>query len=139
MRSKLLLSVAAPALATLAFLATAEPASAQWWGYRGYGWGPGAVAAGIVGAVTAAATLPLWAPGYYGYGYPYGYGYGYGPSYSYGYGGSYGYDYAPAYSYGPSYAYGYSYSPGYGWGNAYGSAVRSTTIVARRNHHIRVR
>ena len=62
MRSKLLLSVAAPALATLAFLTTAEPASAQWWGYRGYGWGPGAVAAGIVGGVIAAATSPLWAP-----------------------------------------------------------------------------
>ena len=139
MRSKLLLSVTAPAVATLAFLTTAEPAAAQWWGYRGYGWGPGAVAAGIVGGVIAAATLPLWAPGYYGYGYPYGYGYGYGPSYGYGYGASYGYGYAPAYSYGPSYAYGYSYSPGYGWGNAYGSAARSTTIVARRNHHIRVR
>jgi hypothetical protein len=77
MRSKLLLIVTAPALAALGFFTTAEPASAQWWGYRGFGWGPAAVAAGIAGGTIAAATSPLWAPGYYyGYGYPYGYSYG---------------------------------------------------------------
>jgi hypothetical protein len=129
MRSKLLLSVAAPALAALAFFTTAEPASAQWWGYRGLGWGPAAVAAGIIGGAIAAAT-----PGYYyGYGYPYGYSYGYGPSYS-----SYGYGYSTAYGYGPSYTYGYNYSPGYYWGNAYASAERGT-IAVRRNRHVRAR
>jgi hypothetical protein len=138
MKSKLLLSIAAPALAALAFFATAEPASAQWWGYRGFGWGPGAVAAGIIGGAIAIATSPLWAPGYsygypygYGYGYPYGYSYGYGPSYS-----SYGYGYSTAYGYGPSYRYGYNYSPGYYWGNAYGSADGG---IVRRNRHVRGR
>jgi hypothetical protein len=132
MKSKLLLSVAAPALAALAFFTTAEPASAQWWGYRGYGWGAGAIAAGIVGGAIAAAT---WAPAYsygYGYGYPYGYSYGYAPGYS-----SYGYGYSTAYGYGPSYSYGYNYSPGYYWGNAYGSAGRVTTV--RRHRHVVVR
>jgi hypothetical protein len=68
-------------------MATASPASAQrWHGWhgRGFGW-PGAVAAGIVGGALAAATSPLWAPGYYdyyqGYGYqPYGYTYDYMPA-----------------------------------------------------------
>jgi hypothetical protein len=140
MRAKLFLRVAAPAVAALAFFTTAESASAQWWGYRGFGWGPAAVAAGIVGGAIAAATSPLWAPGYYGYGYPYSYGYGYPYGYSYGYGssyGSYGYGYPTTYGYRPSYAYSYN-SPGYYWGNAYGSADRGTATV-RRNRHVRVR
>ena len=41
--------------------------------------GGGAVAAGVIGGAVAAATSPLWAPGYYDY-YP---GYAYGPSYGY--------------------------------------------------------
>jgi hypothetical protein len=68
--------------------ASAGPASAQrWHGWhgRGYGFWPGAVAAGVVGGALAAATSPLWAPGYYdayqGYGYqPYGYTYDYMPA-----------------------------------------------------------
>jgi hypothetical protein len=131
MRSKWLLSTAATTLAALGFLATAAPASAQWYGRGGWGWGPGALAAGIVGGAVAAATSPLWAPGYYGY-----YG-GYYPGYAYGYGHGtgYGYGYAPGYAYGPSASYGYGYSPGY-WGDAYGSADRSTTVIRR---HTRVR
>jgi hypothetical protein len=60
MRSKFLLGVAAPALAALAFLSTAEPASAQYWyGSRGFGWGAAGLAAGIVGGALAVATAPL--------------------------------------------------------------------------------
>jgi hypothetical protein len=133
MRSRLLLGVAAPALAALTFLTTAEPASAQWRG-RGYGWGPAAVAAGVVGGAIAAATSPLWAPGYYGYyGYP---GYAYGPSYGYGT----TYSYGPSYGY-SSYGYGYggpgvvySYGPGYSWDGAYGSAGTGVTVTTRRGH-----
>jgi len=82
MRTKFLSGAAALALMAGALLASAGPASAQWygpgWGY-GWGWGPGAVAAGIVGGAVAAATSPLWAPGYYDYyGGP---GYAYGPAY----------------------------------------------------------
>ena len=44
---------------------------------RGGGWG-GAVAAGVIGGAVAAATSPLWAPGYYDYD-P---GYAYGPAYA---------------------------------------------------------
>jgi hypothetical protein len=130
MRSKWLLSTAAPALAALGLLATAAPASAQWYGSRGWGWGPGAIAAGIVGGAIAAATSPLWAPGYYPYSGGYGYNPGYG--YGYGYGTGYNYGYAPGYAYGPSISYGYGYSPGY-WGNAYGSADRSATVIRRHN------
>jgi BA14K-like protein len=89
MRSKLMAGAAALALSTCTILATAAPASAQRWGghggWRGGGWGfGGAVAAGVIGGAVAAATSPLWAPGYYNSygGYPYG-GYPYG---------SYGYD-----------------------------------------------
>jgi len=87
MRSKLLSGAAALALTACTVLATAAPASAApwgWhhgWGWRGGGWG-GAVAAGVIGGALAAATSPLWAPGYYDY-YP---GYAYGP---------YGYAVAP--------------------------------------------
>jgi hypothetical protein len=63
MRSRFLLGVAAPALAALAFLSTAEPASAQYYyGARGFGWGAAGLAAGIVGGAVALATAPLWAP-----------------------------------------------------------------------------
>jgi hypothetical protein len=81
MRSKLLGSAAALALTACTVLATATPASAAWGWHRGWhgGWGwPGAVAAGVVGGALAAATSPLWAPGYYDY-YP---GYAYGPGYA---------------------------------------------------------
>jgi hypothetical protein len=91
MRSKLLGGAAALALTTGAILASVGPASAQHWrggGWRGGGWGggwgwPAAAAAGIVGGAVAAATSPLWAPGYYDYdpGYAYSpYGYNYGPA-----------------------------------------------------------
>jgi hypothetical protein len=98
MRSKLLGGVAALALTACTVLASAAPASAApWWGWRhggyGYGWGPGAVAAGIVGGTIAAVTSPLWAPGYYGN----------SPGYAYGNSGYY--DYSPGYAYGPSYGY----------------------------------
>jgi hypothetical protein len=61
MRSKLLLGVAAPALAALTLAATSAPASAQWRG--GWGWGGAAVAAGVIGgvALAAAATSPYYA------------------------------------------------------------------------------
>ena len=91
MRSKLLGSVAALGLTASMVLATAAPASAAPWGWHGgwhgggwhgggFGW-PAAVAAGVVGGVVAAATSPLWAPGYYDYapGYAYGPGYAYAP------------------------------------------------------------
>jgi len=100
MRSKLLGGVAALALTACTVLASTAPASAWGWrhggyGYgRGYGWGgPGVVAAGIVGGAFAAATSPLWAPGYYGN----------SPGYAYGNSGYY--DYSPGYAYGPSYGY----------------------------------
>jgi hypothetical protein len=109
MKSRFLLGAAAPALAALAFLSTAEPASAQYWyGSRGFGWGAAGLAAGIVGGALAVATAPLWASSYYGYS-------GYYPAYAYGpgvaYAPNYGYDYAPSYSYAPAYSYG----TGYGW------------------------
>jgi hypothetical protein len=94
MRSKLVGSVAALGVAACTVLATAVPASATPWGHGGWhgggwhggGWGwPGAVAAGVVGGAVAAATSPLWAPGYY--------------------------DYAPGYSYGPNYSYDYDSAP----------------------------
>lgn len=110
MRSKLLSSVAALGLTACTLLATAAPASAAPWGWHrggfggGVGWG-GAVAAGVVGGAVAAATSPLWAPGYYDYapGYAYGPNYAYGPTYSYGYG-NYGYAPAPYVAAGPAVA-----------------------------------
>jgi BA14K-like protein len=82
MRSKFLGGAAALALTACTVLATVSPASAAWgwhhgW-HRGWGW-PGAVAAGVIGGALAAATSPLWAPGYYDY-YP---GYAYAPAYGY--------------------------------------------------------
>jgi hypothetical protein len=125
MRSKLLLGVAAPAIAALTLATTSAPASARW---GAWGWGGAALAAGVIGgaAIAAAATSP-----YYGYGYP-AYGYGY-PAYSYGYGpGYYGPGYGYGYSYGPTVSYGYGYGPGY-WGGAYGSV--GPTVV--RRHTVR--
>ncbi len=99
MRAKLLSEVAALALTGFAVLASVGPASAQYrpgWGWdAGWGYGPGAVAAGVIGGTIAAATSPLWAPGYYDYA-P---GYVYAPAYtSPGY-----YDYSPGYTYAPAY------------------------------------
>jgi hypothetical protein len=102
--AKLLGSAAAIALAAGTVLATAGPASAAPWGWRGgWGWGPGAIAGGIVGGALAAATSPLWAPGYYGYA-P---GYAYAPGYTYDYvaptgGGSVGWCEAHYRSYNPA-------------------------------------
>jgi hypothetical protein len=149
MRPKLLLGVAAPALAALAFFSTTAPASAQYWGQRGYGWGAAGIAAGIIGGTIAAATSPLWAggydgyytgPGYYGYGYAPGYAYapsyGYGPGYAYApnYGYSYGYATEPSYGYGQSYSYSEGYSPRYSYGRAYARAGRGVGMVTRHNH-----
>jgi len=89
MRTKLLCTAAALVVSGGALLASAGPASAQYWRHH-YGWGPGAVAGGIIGGAVAAATSPLWAPGYYGYGPDYAYDYDYGPDYAYGYGPAYG-------------------------------------------------
>jgi hypothetical protein len=118
MRSKLLLGVAAPALAALTLAATSAPASAQWRGW-GWGWGGAAVAAGVIGgaALAAAATSPYYG---YGYGYP-AYSYGYAPGY-YGQGYGYGYGYAPT-------PYGYGY--GSGWEGAYGRADAGPVIHRR--------
>src|SRR6266436_1759391 len=141
MRSRFLVGVAAPALAALAFLSTAEPASAQYYyGARGFGWGAAGLAAGIVGGAVALATSPLWAPGYYGYNsyYP---TYAYGPGFAYAPG--YGYDYAPGYgyNYGPGYGYAskYGYAPSYGYGGFYASAGRSDRVPARRPHRAHYR
>jgi hypothetical protein len=83
MRAKFLAGAAALILTGCTVLATAAPASAapRW---HGGGFWPGAVAAGVIGGAVAAATSPLWAPGYYDYypGYTYGYpGYAAGPYY----------------------------------------------------------
>jgi hypothetical protein len=94
MRSKLLGGVAALVLTASTVLVSASPASAQRW--HGHGFWPGAVAAGVIGGALAAATSPLWAPGYYDY-YP---GYAYQP---YGYD-SYDYVQAPAASVAPGLA-----------------------------------
>jgi hypothetical protein len=103
MKSKLFATAAALALSAGAILATAAPASAQRW--HGHGFWPGDVAAGIVGGAVAAATSPLWAPGYYDYDPGY-YG-GYGDGYAYGPNG-----YGDGYASGPD-ASGYAYG-GYG-------------------------
>jgi hypothetical protein len=80
MRAKLLAGAAAIALAACTAMASAAPASAAPWGWHGgWGWG-GGLAGGIIGGTIAAATSPLWAPGYYSYGW--------GPGYDV-------YDYAP--------------------------------------------
>ncbi len=98
MRAKLLGGAAALALMACAVLASVGPASAQYrprWGWGpGWDYGPGAVAAGVIGGTVAAVTSPLWAPGYYDYA-P---GYAYGPAYAApGY-----YDYSPGYTYAPA-------------------------------------
>jgi hypothetical protein len=68
--SKKVVAVALAALTMAGTLAlTSTEASAQW--RRGYGWGPGAVAAGVVGglALGALAARPYYygPPGYYAY------------------------------------------------------------------------
>jgi hypothetical protein len=83
MRSKFLGGAAALALTAAMVAASSAPASAQRW--HGSGFWPADVAAGIVGGAVAAATSPLWAPGYYGY----------NPGYSYRPYGYNTYDYAP--------------------------------------------
>jgi hypothetical protein len=131
MKSRFSLGVAAPALAALAFVSSAGPASAQYYGYPGFGWGAAGLAAGIVGGALAVATAPLWAPGYYGYSsyYPTYPGYGYSPGYSY------NYNYGPSYGYASNYGYGYygGYSPGLGYGGIYAMAGRP---VHRRHRAI---
>ena len=78
MRSQLLAGTAALFLTGCTVLATAAPASAApRWHHNGF-W-PGAIAAGVISGAVAAATSPLWAPGYYDY-YP---GYPPGPYYDY--------------------------------------------------------
>ncbi|MGA8612012.1 MAG: BA14K family protein [Xanthobacteraceae bacterium] len=77
MKSKLLAGAAALFLTGCTVLATSAPASAAPRWHHGF-W-PGAVAAGVISGAVAAATSPLWAPGYYDY-YP---GYGPGPYYDY--------------------------------------------------------
>ena len=111
MKSKFLTATAAFALTACTVVASSAPASAAWrggWhgGWGGWGW-PAAAAAGIVGGAVAAATSPLWAPGYYDY-YPGYYG---NPSYYgnpdyYGNPGYYGTS-----GYGPYYGSDYGYPP----------------------------
>lgn len=89
MQSKLVLSSAvALVLGAGVLTVSVAPASAQW--HHRHGWGPALVAGGIVGGAIAAATSPLWGPGYYGYDT----GYRYGPDYAYG-NGRYDYDNGP--------------------------------------------
>ena len=110
MRSKILAGTSALAFTAAAILATAGPASAQHWhGHRGVG--VAGLAAGVVGGALAAATAPLWAPGYYYNGYP---DYAYAPGYAY----DDTYSYAPGYAYSPGYAYdqGSAYDQGYAVG-----------------------
>lgn len=109
MKSKLLGGAAALALTACTVVASSVPASAQHWRHwhhgwhNGWGW-PAAAAAGIVGGAVAAATSPLWAPGYYDY----------YPNYAYS-----GYSY-PDYAYNPGYAQ-YSYNDNGGYRNYYDS------------------
>jgi hypothetical protein len=88
MRSKLMVSAAALVVGTGVLIGSIAPASAQW--RHRHAWGPAVIAGGIVGGAVAAATAPLWAPGYDGYD-P---NYRYGPSYAYG-NGPYDYDNGP--------------------------------------------
>ena len=99
MRSNLVFSgAAALVLGAGVLAASVAPASADEWRGR-HAWGPAAVAGGIVGGAVAAATSPLWAPGYYGDGPDYGYR----PDYAYGYGeGPYDYDAGPPLAQGPA-------------------------------------
>jgi hypothetical protein len=98
---------AAPVLSNTAALKSAAENWATDVRWRRWGWGGGAVAAGVIGglALGAAAARSSY---YYGYGgYPYyGYGYNYAP-YSSGYYG-YGYPYSGGY-------YGYGYGRYYGY------------------------
>jgi hypothetical protein len=116
MRTKLLAGTAALALA--AVVVTAGSASAEPW-HRGYGWGPAGFAAGVVGGAVAAATSPLWAPGYYGYADSY-----YSP----------GYAYAPEYTYDDAYAYepGYAPAPVYRYSQRYATGGRDDAYCAQR-------
>lgn len=85
--------------AAMAALASAAPASAQY--FPGYGYGGGDIFGSVIGSVISG-----------GYGSPYGsrYGYGYGTPYGGMYGSPYGYG-----SYGSPYGYGsYGYGGGYG-------------------------
>lgn len=85
MRSKLLAGTAALALAACTTAMSAAPAAAApWGGHGGFGWG-GAVAAGVIGGAVAAATSPLWAPGYYDYDPGYAYPPVAAPAYTYDY------------------------------------------------------
>jgi BA14K-like protein len=106
MRSKLLPCLAAVAVAVPVVLASNAPASARWYGHRGFGVGAGiaGLAAGALIGGAAAAAAPWWGPGYSYYG-----DYGYYPGYAYGPG------YGAAYAYAPDYDQGYVYraSPGY--------------------------
>jgi hypothetical protein len=116
MRSKILAGASALAVTAAAVLATAGPASAQrWHEHHGFG-GLAGLAAGVIGGTVAAATSPLWAPGYYGY-YP-GYAYGYAP----------GYAYDNTYSYVP----GYAYSPGYTYDQGYAMGGRNDAYCSQR-------
>lgn len=81
MQAKFLSGAAALALTACTLMASAAPASAAPRGWH-HGWGRGgALAAGVIGGAVAAATSPLWAPGYYDY-YP---GYAYRPAVTYDY------------------------------------------------------
>lgn len=113
MRSKILAGASALAFTAAAVLATAGPASAQRWHHRGPG--VAGLAAGVVGGALAAATAPLWAPGYYYNGYP-------------------GYAYAPGYAYDDTYSYapGYAYSPGYTYDQGYAVGGRDDAYCAQR-------
>jgi hypothetical protein len=67
-------------------------------GFRGFGWGAGALAGAVIGGAIASSAYGYYGGPYYGYGGPvYGYG---GPAYGYG-GPAYG-GYYPAYGY-PTY------------------------------------
>jgi hypothetical protein len=93
MRSKLTVSLTALALAGAVVLASA-PASAQWRGHRGSGWG-GPAAGFVAGAIIGGALAR-----------PYGY-----PAYGYYNEPAYGYYEQPAYTYAPAPVYGYAAAP----------------------------
>lgn len=110
MKSKII-STGAVALAGMAIVATAAPASAHGWrGNRvGVVPGPAGFAAGVVGGALAAATAPFWGVGYYDYYGGYYPGYAYAPGYV-----------MPGYSYVAPYGY-YAFDGDYG---AYGGPWR---------------